>query len=286
MDLSIIVVNFNTKKLLQDCLESIFQQTRGIKFEVIVVDNASKDGSAAMVKKAFPQAVLIQNKQNRGFAQANNQGIRKAKGEYLLLLNSDTKVINNALKKLVDFARTKPDLGVVGPRLLNRDGSHQPSTAPFLTLPVALVWLVTGDRLIYSSPQKTRQADWVMGSALMVKNQALKKAGLLDEKFFMYVEEVEWCYRIKKAGWQVWFYPGAKIFHLVRGSSPEGKQRAVLGIYQNLLYFYRKHFAPWQLTVLKFFLRTKAKGAWLVGLLTENNYLKQTYAKAFKLARQ
>jgi GT2 family glycosyltransferase len=100
----------------------------------------------------------------------------------------------------------------------------------------------------------------------------------------MYMEEVEWCYRIKKAGWQTWFYPETEIFHLVRGSSPEGKQRAILGIYQGLIYFYQKHFASWQLGMLKFLLKAKAAGAWFVGILTGSNYLKQTYEKAFKLA--
>lgn len=283
MDLSIIVVSFNTSKLLQDCLASVFKKTKEIKFEVIVVDNASEDDSVAMVKKTFPQAILIKNKENLGFAQANNQGIKRAKGDYLLLLNSDTKVTQNALKKLVNFARTKKNLGVVGPRLLNRDKTHQPSTAPFLTLPVAFVWFLTGDRWIYSSPATVRQVDWVMGSALMAKKEAVEEIGLMDKKFFMYVEEVEWCYRFKKAGWEVWFYPPAEIFHLVRASS--NKERAILWIYQNLIYFYQKHFAPWQLSVLKFILQAKAGGVWLVGLLTGNKYLKQTYAKAFKLAR-
>ena len=285
MDLSVIIVNFNTKDLLKDCLSSIFRQTQGINFEVLVVDNGSTDDSIVMVKEKFPQASLIENKKNLGFAKANNQGIRKAKGKYIFLLNSDTVLKNNSLLKLIRFAEKHPQAGVIGCKLLNKDGREQPSVAPFFTLPKVFLWLLTGDRFLYSSPNKPCQVDWVMGAALMIKKEVIDKAGFLDERFFMYMEEQEWCYRIKKAGWQAWFYPGAEIFHLVRGSSPEGRQKAILGIYQGLIYFYQKHFAPWQLGVLKLLLRAKATGAWFIGILTNNAYLKETYAKAFKLAR-
>ena len=157
--------------------------------------------------------------------------------------------------------------------------------ASFFTLPRAILWLTTGDRFLYSSPSRSQEVDWVMGAALMVKKEAIKKTGLLDEKFFMYMEEQEWCYRIKKEGWQVWFYPEAEIFHLVRGSSPEGRQKAILGIYQGLIYFYKKHFSSWQLIMVKLVLVIKAIGVWLVGVLTKNHDLKETYAKAFKLVR-
>jgi len=285
MDLSVIIVNFNTKNLLKDCLSSTFNQTQGISFEVLVVDNGSTDDSTAMVKEKFPQASLIENKENLGFARANNQGIRKAKGKYILLLNSDTVLKNNSLLKLIRFAEKHPQAGVIGSRLLNKNESVQPSVAPFFILPKVFLWLTTGDRFLYASPEKPCQVDWVMGAALMIKKEVIDKLGSLDEIFFMYMEEQEWCYRIKKAGWQVWFYPGAEIFHLVRGSSPKGRQRAIWGIYQGLIYFYQKHFAPWQLRVLKLLLRAKAVGAWFVGILTNNAYLKQTYAKAFKMAR-
>lgn len=285
MILSVIIVNFNTKDLLKDCLSSILRQAQGINFEVLVVDNGSTDDSTVMIKEKFPQVSLIENKKNLGFAKANNQGIKRAGGKYILLLNSDTILKDNPLFRLIRFAEKHPQAGVIGGRLLNRDGREQPSVAPFFTLPKAFLWLLTGDRFLYSSPRKPCQVDWVMGAALMIKKEVIDKAGFLDEKFFMYMEEQEWCYRIKKAGWQVWFYPGAEIFHLIRGSSPEGRQKAILGIYQGLIYFYQKHFAPWQLRVLKLLLRAKAAGAWFVGILTNNAYLKQTYAKAFKLAR-
>jgi len=300
IDLSIIIVNWNTKRLLLDCLSSIFKNTKNLNYEVIVVDNGSTDSSINSVKELFINELekkkyklvnpltrnkLIINKENLGFARANNQGIKIAKGKYILLLNSDTKIVGNALKKLVDFAETKQNLGVVGPRLLNKDGSFQPSVGRFFTLPWSVLWLMTGDKFLYSSPVKPMEVDWVMGAAFLISRWVIERVGLLDENLFMYIEEVEWCWRIKKAGLQIWFYPGAEIYHLVRGSSPEGKQRAVLRIYQGLIYFYQKHFAPWQATMLKLALRIKAVIGRLVGVLTANKYLKETYAKAFKMVR-
>jgi len=283
--LSIIIVSFNTKKLLQNCLKSVFSQTKGIDFEVIVVDNASKDGSAAMVKKEFPRAKLIQNQRNLGFAKANNKGIKQAKGEWLLLLNSDTKIINNALAKLVNFAQKQPGLGIAGPRLLNVDHSPQLSTAPFYTLPITAISLFKGDRWLRQSPEKIKKVDWVSGACFLIKKQVIQKIGFLDEKFFMYVEEMEYCYRAKKNGFLTFFYPGSEVLHFERGSSVDGKEKAILSIYKGLIFFYKKHFACWQVSVLKFLLQTKAGLAWLLGFFTNNQYLKTTYAKAFKMAR-
>ncbi len=290
MDLSVVILSFNTKRLLRDCLASIFNQTKGVNFEVIVVDNGSTDESVVMLEELRTknkELRTIKNKRNLGFAKANNQGIKKAQAEYVLLLNSDTVLKNNAFLKLIEFAKDHPRAGIIGPRLLNKDGSEQPSTASFFTLFRVFFWLFTGDRFLFSSPAKATPVDWLMGAALLVKKEALEKAGPLDEKFFMYMEEVEWCYRFKQAGWQVWFCPEAEIYHLVRGSSADswqGRQKAVWGIYQGLIYFYQRHFAPWQLSVLKFCLKVKAAGAWLIGVLTNNQYLKKTYAKAFKMA--
>lgn len=288
MKLSIIIVNFNTKDLLRDCIQSIIRSIPlnhplSSNYEVIVIDNASTDNSVSMVKKEFPQVKLIKNKRNLGFSKANNQGIKKTRGEYILLLNSDTEIINNALKEIIDFAESKKDLGIAGPKLLNPDGRPQPSTAPFYTLPVTFLSLFGGDKFLRCSPSKTAKVAWVSGACFLIKKSVTDKIGLLDENFFMYVEEMEYCYRAKKAGFQVYFYPQAEVIHHVRGSSKAGKQKAIWGIYQGLIYFYQKHFAPWQLNVLKFLLRLKAALAWLVGIFINNPYLKKTYAKAFKL---
>jgi len=283
MDLSIIILSFNTKNLLDDCLDSVFQQTKGIKFEVLVVDNHSTDGSGEMVKKKFPQVKLISNQKNLGFAQANNQGMKKAQGKYLLLLNSDTKVKGSALKKLVSLAEEKRNLGIAGPKLLNLDETPQPSTGPFYTLPVTCFSLFRGDRYLRHAYSQEKAVDWLYGACFLIKRELIDKIGFLDEKFFMYVEEMEFCFRAKKAGFQVYYFPQAEVYHLERGSSPEGKQKAIWGIYQGLIYFYQKHFAPWQLAVLKLLLRVKAILVWVIGWLTNNQELKETYAKAFKL---
>lgn len=284
MDLSIIIVNFNTRKLLGDCLASIIKNSEGIKYEVIVVDNGSSDRSPALVKglvKKHKHLKLIQNHDNFGFAKANNQGIGVARGRHILLLNSDTLVHDQTLKKMVNFMDEKKGAGVVGPKLVYANGRPQLSTAPFLKLPIVFLWLLTGDRFLYRSPPAAQEVDWVMGSALLVRRKVVEKLGMLDEKFFMYVEEQEWCYRIKKAGWQVWFYPDAVITHLVRGSSPEGKGRAIAWIYRSLIYFYAKHFAPWKLYVLKFLLILKAIALFWLGSVTGKKTLKKTYADAF-----
>lgn len=304
VDLSVIIVSFNTKALLRQCLNSLINSnffridskknsSQLENFEIIVIDNASTDGSVEFLKGVsfkkdtpYQKIKLILNKENLGFARANNLGIRKARGDYILLLNSDTKVAKNALKKLFDFAKTKDNLGIAGPRLLNADNSFQSSTAPFYTLPVVALSLFGGDRLLRSCPPRAKKVDWVSGSCFLIKKEVIEKIGLLDEKFFMYIEETEFCYRAKKAGFEVWFYPGAEVYHLVRGSSPEGKQKAIWWIYEGLIYYYKKHFAPWQLFVLKFLLRTKAVGAGLFGVLSGNVYLKQTYSKAFRLTHR
>jgi GT2 family glycosyltransferase len=285
--LSIIVVSFNTQKLLSGCLKSVFRSTKGLDFEVIVVDNHSQDGSAEMVKKEFPGVKLIANSQNTGFSRANNQGLRQAKGSFLLLLNSDTIVHKDALVKMVAFLKSKKEAGVVGPRLLNQDGSYQPSAGRFPTLGVSAIMLFKehfrADDRVRGSFAKTRPVDWVMGAALMVKKEALNQAGLLDEAIFMYLEEVELCYRIKSKGWKIFFYPQAKITHLGQGSSLSGRQGPILNIYKGLTYFYQKHRSLPERLVLKLMLKTKAALAYLIGVLTQNQYLKETYGQALKI---
>ena len=292
---SIIILSWNTKELLKRCLRSIYSgytiDTHRYKVEIIVVDNGSTDGSVEMLKKLqTPNSVLrtIFNQRNLGFGAGNNQALRQAQGEYLLLLNSDTVVKDEAPLKMAEFLAKHPGVGVVGCKLLNPDGSFQPSAGPFPNLGVVSVMLFAehwlGD-LVRSSFAQTKEVDWVMGAALMVRREVIKKAGLMDEGIFMYMDEVEWCYRIKKSGYKVMFYPGAEITHLGGGSSKTGRKDPILNIYRGLLYFYQKHYARWQLSILKTMLKLKATGALLIGWLTNNNYLKQTYAEALKISR-
>ena len=256
--------------------------------EVIVVDNGSTDDSPTIVAKEFPQVRLIKNKKNLGFGAANNQGMKAATGDYFLLLNSDTVVKDQAPLKMAAFLAKNPRVGAVGCKLLNSDDSLQPSAGPFPGLKVSFIMLFLehwlGD-LVRFSFKETKEVDWVMGAALMIRREVLSKAGLMDEKMFMYMDEVEWCYRLKKAGFKVMFYPGAEIVHLFGGSSKTGRQDPILNIYRGLLYFYQKHYSAWQVAILKFMLKLKAGGALFLGKLTRNSYLIQTYVQAFQITR-
>lgn len=288
MDLSIIVLSYNTEHLLEDCLESLFKNTKGISYEVIVVDNASSDGSVPMIRKKFSEVTLIESKENLGFARGNNYGMKAAKGRYLLFLNSDTIVKTNAFSTMVKFADEHQEVGVVGPKLLNRDGTSQDSVGKFPSLPVVFLMLFKehfgGSQSVRTSFSQARMVDWVMGAAFMVRREVVEKVGGFDEKIFMYFDEVEWCYRIKKAGFQVCFYPGAEITHLWQGSSTSGRKGPIIANFRGLLYFYQKHKSFSELLTLRFLLKLKASLALVVGYVTNNPYLKETYGEAIKLA--
>lgn len=283
MKISIIIISWNTKSLLRDCLNSL----KGNE-EIIVVDNASSDGSPQMVQKEFPKVKLIKNQKNLGFGAANNQGIKVASGDYLLLLNSDTVVKNDAPLKMAGFLSENSQAGVVGCRLLNSDGSLQPSAGPFPGLGVTFVMLFLEHwlkNLVRTSFPKVTEVDWVMGAALMVRREVIKKAGLMDESIFMYMDEVEWCYRIKKTGFKVFFFPEASITHFFGGSSQTGRETPILNIYRGLIYFYQKHYSTNQLKILKFMLKLKAGIAWALGKVTGNPYLVKTYVQTFQITR-
>jgi N-acetylglucosaminyl-diphospho-decaprenol L-rhamnosyltransferase len=232
VDLTVVIVSWNVRELLRGCLRSLAGGPRPAGgTEVVVVDNASADDSAAMVVDQFPDVRLIANGENRGFTAANNQGITVARGRYVLILNPDTEVVGDALAALVAYADAHPDVGVVGPQLLNPDGTVQPSRRRFPTLATALfesTWLqpLAPRRLleryfVQDRPHdRVQDVDWVDGAALMVRREALGRVGLLDEGFFMYSEELDWCRRFRMAGWRVVYLPTARIVHH-RGKSSE-----------------------------------------------------------------
>lgn len=211
-ELSIIIVSFNTKELLRECLKSL-----GDRHEVIVVDNASGDGSPEMVEKDFPGVVLIKNEKNLGFARANNQGIKKAKGKYLLLLNSDAQVKSKALEELVKFGEENSGAGVVGARLVNPDGSVQPSVYHFPKLINALKDYWLGKKGAYEkyapSGKKPVEVEAVTGAAMLIPRRTIEKVGFLDEKYFMYFEDLDYCLRVRKAGFKIYYLPEAEIIH-------------------------------------------------------------------------
>lgn len=234
-------------------MASIYAQTRDIKFEVIVIDNASIDGSAEMVKREFPQIVLVENSKNAGFAAANNQGINIARGRYVLLLNSDTIVLDNAIAKIVSFADAHPDAAVVGCRVLNSDRSLQPTCFMFpsiLNMFLSSTYLYKlfprnkffgREQMTWWDRSNVREVDVVTGCFMLVRRGAIEQVGMMDEQFFMYGEETEWCYRFKGAGWKVMFAPMAEIIHMGGQSTAQRSGEMIVQLRLSILKFIRKH---------------------------------------------
>lgn len=259
VDLSVIVVSYNTCPLLRECLASIPAGCAGLAVETIVVDNASTDGSPDMVATRFPAVRLIRSAENRGFAYANNVGLEAATGRYMLLLNSDTIVHQEALGRLVEFMDRTPAAGYCGPRLCHADGSHQPSARRFPT-PLSAAYSLLG--LAAKRPFSRHvldlhasfgdgapfRADWLCGAALLVRAAAADQVGPLDDGFFLYFEETDWCKRMAAAGWEGWYVPAAEITHLGGGSVVrEGDVRPFSGdhpahwVHSSRRYYRRHH---------------------------------------------
>ena len=255
-DVSIVIVNWNTRHVLHDCLKSIYDQCGEIDFEVIVIDNASVDGSAEMVKKDFPQVTLIENSQNCGFAAANNQGIDISKGRYVLLLNSDTVVLDNAIAKTVAFADSHLEAAVVGGRVLNPDRTLQPTCFMFpsiLNMLLSSTYLYKlfpksrffgRERMTWWSRNDIREVDVVTGCFMLVRREAIEQVGLLDERFFIYGEETDWCCRFKNAGWKVMFTPCTNIIHLGGQSTQKKATAMVVQLRKSILQFMKKYHSP------------------------------------------
>ena len=253
MKLSIIIVSWNVKKVLIDCLGSIEENPASEPFEVIVVDNASSDGTVESLRNKFPEVVVIANSQNLGFAAANNQGIEKSQGEYILLLNPDTIVHSGSLDVLIEFMDENKDVGICGPQLLNQDGTIQSSVRCFPTFRGALyrhtviryLGLFKNEYkkwLMKNFDHKTKMdVDQVMGAALMIRQSIIEDIGVMDEQFFMYYEEVDLCFRIKQAGWRVVFMPEVVITHLGSQSSGQIPVKKQMMAITSLLKFFRKH---------------------------------------------
>jgi len=273
MDVSIVIVNWNTCDILRDCLASIYENNIGVKFEVIVVDNASSDGSQEMIQEQFPQAIVIANKTNRGFAAANNQGIAVSHGQYVLLLNSDTVILDDAIDKMVAFADTQSKAGMVGCRVLNPDRSLQRSCFMFPSVLNTALWVsylfkvfprsrfFGRDRMTWWDGDDVREVDVLTGCFMLVRREAMEQVGPMDEQFFMYFEETDWCYRFKKSGWKVMFTPNADIVHLGGASSKKVRTGMVNQWRKSMLLYYKKHksllayISAWVLIMLFFLTR-------------------------------
>lgn len=217
-DVSVIIVSYNTKNLTLDSIKSVLREGSSLEKEIIVVDNASTDGSLEELARLGRKIKLIKNHKNLGFSKANNQGIRVARGKYILLLNSDTKVKKNAIAQLVEFAEGKSDAAVVGPKLLNPDGSVQPSVfrLPTVGLAIRQYWLGERgllDKYVPESPEDAVQVECLVMAAFLITPVALKKVGLLNERYFMYYEDLDYCRRVKEKGLKIYYLPRSEVIH-------------------------------------------------------------------------
>ncbi len=277
LDLSVIIVSWNVKTLLAACLRSVFASLARshLSCEVIVVDSASGDGSAEMVRAQFPEVQLVALNENVGFTRGNNLAIQRSQGRYLLLLNPDTEVVGDALGAMASYMEAHPDVGVLGPQLLNKDGSVQPSRRRFSTLATAFLestvlqqWCARSGILhrYYVSDRandEEQEVDWVTGACFLVRRDVLASVGLLDEAFFMYSEELDWQYRIKKAGWRVVYLPTARVIHYGGQSSSQVVPAQHIYFHSSKVYFFRKHYGRAWGELLRWFLLSTYLYQWL-----------------------
>lgn len=275
LKLSVVIVSWNTKELLKDCLLSLLKEveTFGISTEIFVIDNNSSDGSGAMVRSSFPTIKLTENLENKGFGKACNQAIQQTTGEYVLLLNPDTVVLPGSINTLLQFAETHPQAGVVAPQLLNTDGSVQRSCRSFPSIS-GMFYELSGLSRIFPNVTRFRnykmldfdhqhqmQVDQPEGAGLLIPKKVLDEVGLFDEKFFMLFEEVDLCYRIKQAGWEIWFNPESKIIHHYGQSIKQIKAKMIIHSHKGMYYYWAKHHNSWYHQLFKPFF-----GVMLLGL--------------------
>ncbi|HVP36196.1 MAG TPA: glycosyltransferase family 2 protein, partial [Terriglobales bacterium] len=252
--LSIIIVSYNVKEFISECLRSIFNSKIQKEFEVIVVDNGSKDKTVKMIRKDFMKVYLIENNENKGFAAANNQGLNKAKGEFVLFLNPDTSVLSEAIEKSMTFLSETPEAGAVGCKILNQDGSLQPSCKSFPDFwnyffeSTFLYKLFPKNRLFgrfYMTSfdyNVIREVDMVSGAFLMAPKRLIEEVGGWDERFFIYSEETDLCYRIRRANKKIFFIPQAQIIHYGSRSTSQEPVKMFLQDHRGRYLFMRKHY--------------------------------------------
>ncbi len=291
VDLSIIIVSYNTSSITQNCLESLWKSLAApdvdFDWEIIVVDNNSPDDSVKMLqtleKKEGHNLKVIANTANLGFGTANNEAIKKANGEYVLLLNSDIEVIGNGVSALFEFIKSN-NCDFVGGKLINPDGSPQFSCGPFYTLPVVFTQqFLRGDYLGITrySPTKVKKVDWISGACILGVKQSFDALAGFDENIFMYFEEIDLFYRAQLQKMSVLFYPDAHFVHL-EGASSGHRSYQIEQVFAGFAYFYAKHYGKAQYFLLKMLLQLKAHLAILLGRVTKNEYLTTTYEKAIR----
>ncbi|MCL5113975.1 MAG: glycosyltransferase family 2 protein [Patescibacteria group bacterium] len=285
--LSIVILSYNTKKLTLDCIKSVFAQyNKNIEngeFEIIVADNASTDGTVSAIQNYSSRIKIIQNKENYGFGKGNNIAAEKASGGYLLFINSDTIVKDKGFIKMVEFLNNNKKVAVIGGRLIDKDGSDRAPAGKFYNL-IYVFFTLFFSRFtpnLRFSPKKISDVDWVSGAFMMIRREVFRKLEGFDRNIFMYVEDMELCFRVKKLGYNIVFFPQSSLYHAEYGSS--NRTFAIINIYKGILYFYKKH-KSWQYLIVKMLLVVKALVAICIGVLTNNRYLKDTYRQGLRLA--
>lgn len=253
-DLTVSIINSGNLDLILACLESIHKTADGIELEVIVVDNASGDGSAEAIQARFPEVKIIRNREKEGFSANHNKAMRAMTAPYIFILNDDTVMHGGALRKILDFMRKDPAVGAAGGMLLNPDGTTQYTGKARPTMLAAAFISLGLHRLFPGNPVTSKyfgrkesyrgaeEVESINGAAMMVSRAAIEKAGMLDEGFFLFCEDVDWSIRIREEGFRLFFLPGARITHY-RGASTGGRRMVVI-YHKSLLRFYRKHYAP------------------------------------------
>ncbi|MCK4352410.1 glycosyltransferase family 2 protein [candidate division WOR-3 bacterium] len=297
--LSIIIVNFNTKEALRHCLESIIKNTNRLNYEILVVDNHSSDKSIKMVKRKFPQVGLIENKENIGFSRANNQAIYKAKGKYILFLNPDTIIVDNAIGKMFMVIESHPKIGILGCKILNPDGSTQwISCGKFLTPLTLFLWqtlleklfnkskLFGGREMRYWIRNTNRAVDWVSAVSMIVRRKVIQDIGMFDENFFSYLEDAEFCYRAKEKKWKVYFLADASIIHLLSQSWNLFPKEGLIQTLESTSIFFTKHygkFSDFFCKLLIFYGSSLRLSIWIIHLLITK---KASYRKKVKIHKE
>lgn len=280
-DLSIIIVNYNARDYLEQCLKSIHKSLGKLKAKIWVVDNASTDGSPEMIKKNFPQIRLIENKENIGFAGANNIALQRCSAPLILLLNNDTLVPEGATAKMVEVMQGDNSIGALGPRLIFEDGSVQISYGHMVSFwneawQKFLQWGArkkTGliKNSIENRSKKSCYPQWVSGACILLRKEALDQVGFFDENFFMYNEDVDLCYRLRQKGWKIFYTPEAEIVHLEGKSASNEAEKVLIEYRRSQLYFYSKYYGRWGLSLLKIYLLFKFSLAYLGAALKTNH---------------
>lgn len=290
MTLSIVILSFNTPDLIKDCISSLRkqfeQELKNDTVEIIVVDNGSEEsviGDVERLVSGLKNIKLIKSKENLGFGRGCNLGVENSKGEFVLFLNSDTKVEDKGFIKMTNFLKDNPRVGILGGRLMNFDGSHQASAGKFYNLFNFFIMMFGGEKfgLLKKSPSKVSSVDWVSGACFMVNKEIFDKIGGFDKNIFMYMEDMELCYRAKRNGFTTYYYPDVLVLHKEQGSSNRGF--AIVNIYKGILYFYDKHKSKLSYQIVRCVLYIKAKTVYLLGKIANNSYYVSAYGQALEL---